>query len=276
MKRLQSSCQTRRTDQQSISCDKQLRYMYTRNALLMRLLKNRRQPTTGFALLGAHQVAENSSTAHDRFCPSWGSSGRRSPRVSVNLMFYLNPNRTDFDKYTHLQINLVLRETHLGSPVWFSLSVRTLPLPDYFAGDEFIHLIQNLKQDICPCVISSGQLFRLPVVKNPGYWNEKQCLGLRSADPIISLNSMEPAKDSQELFVLGALPIPQEDNYYLRVVKKINKSFSCSTLSVPSCHATRGKHEGWDNARLPKPRQGKSRGRARVRTTDLPVSTLAL
>ncbi|KAG5455245.1 hypothetical protein CSKR_106449 [Clonorchis sinensis] len=53
-------------------------------------------------------------------------------------------------------------------------------------------------------------------------------------------------------------------------VKKI-KSFSCSTLSVPSCHATRRKHEGWDTARLPKPKQGKSRGRGRVRTTDLPV-----
>ncbi|GAA47506.1 hypothetical protein CLF_100448 [Clonorchis sinensis] len=35
--------------------------------------------------------------------------------------------------------------------------------------------------------------------------------------------------------------------------------FGCNTLSVPSCHATRGKHEGWDTARLPKPRQGKSR-----------------
>ncbi|KER19934.1 hypothetical protein T265_11402 [Opisthorchis viverrini] len=32
------------------------------------------------------------------------------------------------------------------------------------------------------------------------------------------------------------------------------------TLSVPSCHATRRRHEGWDTARLPKPRQGKSRG----------------
>ncbi|KAG5452198.1 hypothetical protein CSKR_104298 [Clonorchis sinensis] len=31
------------------------RYMYTRNALLIRLLKILRQPTTGFALLGAHQ-----------------------------------------------------------------------------------------------------------------------------------------------------------------------------------------------------------------------------
>ncbi|KER23343.1 LOW QUALITY PROTEIN: hypothetical protein T265_14657 [Opisthorchis viverrini] len=50
----------------------------------------------------------------------------------------------------------------------------------------------------------------------------------------------------------------------------------CSTLPVPSCHATRRKHEGWDTARLPKPRQGKSRGGGRIRTTDLPVSKLAL
>ncbi|KER23154.1 hypothetical protein T265_08887 [Opisthorchis viverrini] len=39
-------------------------------------------------------VAESPSTAHDRFRPSWGSSDRRSPRVSVNLMFYLKPNCT--------------------------------------------------------------------------------------------------------------------------------------------------------------------------------------
>ncbi|KAG5455264.1 hypothetical protein CSKR_113737 [Clonorchis sinensis] len=50
------------------------------------------------------------------------------------------------------------------------------------------------------------------------------------------------------------------------------KSFSCSNLSVPNCRATRRKHEGWDTARLPKPRQGKSRGRGRVRTTDLPIN----
>ncbi|KAG5453958.1 hypothetical protein CSKR_110042 [Clonorchis sinensis] len=58
-------------------------------------------------------VAENSSTAHDRFRPSWGSSGRRNPRVSVNLMFYLSPAWAVFEKYTNLQINLVLRGTHL-------------------------------------------------------------------------------------------------------------------------------------------------------------------
>ncbi|KAG5445014.1 hypothetical protein CSKR_105026 [Clonorchis sinensis] len=77
------------------------------------------------------KVAENSSTAHDRFHPSWGSSGRRSSRVSVNLMFYLNPNWTDFEKYTHLQINLVLRRTHL-EPSWISRKGLNASLPQLF------------------------------------------------------------------------------------------------------------------------------------------------
>ncbi|KAG5443557.1 hypothetical protein CSKR_101122 [Clonorchis sinensis] len=62
-----------------------------------------------------HKVVENSSTAHDLFRPSWGSSGRRSPRVSVNLMFYLNPNCTVFEKYTHLHINLVFARDSPGT-----------------------------------------------------------------------------------------------------------------------------------------------------------------
>ncbi|KER25419.1 hypothetical protein T265_07101 [Opisthorchis viverrini] len=33
-----------------------------------------------------HKVAENSSTAHDRFRPFWGSSGRRSHRVSFDIV----------------------------------------------------------------------------------------------------------------------------------------------------------------------------------------------
>ncbi|KER31359.1 hypothetical protein T265_02408 [Opisthorchis viverrini] len=52
-------------------------------------------------------------------------------------------------------------------------------------------------------------------------------------------------------------------------------SFSCSTLSVPNCHATLRKHECWDTARLPKPRQGKSTGRGWVRAKGLPVSKFA-
>ncbi|KER21281.1 hypothetical protein T265_10362 [Opisthorchis viverrini] len=42
----------------------------------------------------------------------------------------------------------------------------------------------------------------------------------------------------------------------------------CSTLSVPNCHATKRKHEGWDTARLPKPRQGKSRGGGTFRSAN--------
>ncbi|KER22389.1 hypothetical protein T265_14867, partial [Opisthorchis viverrini] len=58
-------------------------------------------------------VAEKSSTVHGRFRSSLDSSGRRSPRVSVKIVFYLKPNCTDLAKYTHLQTDLVLRETHL-------------------------------------------------------------------------------------------------------------------------------------------------------------------
>ncbi|KAG5444612.1 hypothetical protein CSKR_100713 [Clonorchis sinensis] len=62
---------------------------------------------TYFLLETTQKVAEDSSTAHDRFRPSWGSSSRHSPRVSVNVMFYSNPNWTDCDKSNHLQIDLV-------------------------------------------------------------------------------------------------------------------------------------------------------------------------
>ncbi|KER29677.1 hypothetical protein T265_03778 [Opisthorchis viverrini] len=59
----------------------------------------------------------------------------------------------------------------------------------------------------------------------------------------------------------------------LKVVFK--KAFSCNTLPVPSCHAIRRKQEGWDTARLSKPRQGKSTGGGLVRSTDPPSGTKA-
>ncbi|KER21535.1 hypothetical protein T265_15068 [Opisthorchis viverrini] len=40
--------------------------------------------------------------------------------------------------------------------------------------------------------------------------------------------------------------------------------------------AQRRKHEGWDTARLPKPRQGKSRDGGWARTTELPISKFSL
>ncbi|KER27788.1 hypothetical protein T265_05215 [Opisthorchis viverrini] len=49
---------------------------------------------------------------------SSGSSGRRSSRVSVKLMFNLNPNWTVFEKYTHLQTNLVFTRDSTKSLVY--------------------------------------------------------------------------------------------------------------------------------------------------------------
>ncbi|KER26182.1 hypothetical protein T265_06533 [Opisthorchis viverrini] len=61
-----------------------------------------------------HKVDENLSTAHDRFRPSWSSLGTRSPRVSVNLMFYLKPNCTKLAKHTHLQTKLTSQTRDLA------------------------------------------------------------------------------------------------------------------------------------------------------------------
>ncbi|KAG5443280.1 hypothetical protein CSKR_106280 [Clonorchis sinensis] len=52
-------------------------------------------------------------------------------------------------------------------------------------------------------------------------------------------------------------------------IDEIKKSFSCSTILVPNCHANGRRHEGWDTARWPKPRQGRSRCRARYLNMDL-------
>ncbi|GAA52462.1 sorting nexin-6 [Clonorchis sinensis] len=97
---------------------------------------------------------------------------------------------------------------------------------------------------------------------------------------IFSCKNLQPFESeftAKSLLNLIQLPVLYKGPPYLRInAAKISfyatykESFSCSTLSVPSSRATRGKHEGLDTARLPKPRQGKSRGRSRFRTTSLP------
>ncbi|KER29696.1 LOW QUALITY PROTEIN: hypothetical protein T265_13309 [Opisthorchis viverrini] len=74
-----------------------------------------------------HRVAEISSKVHDWFRPSWSSSGRRSPRVSINLMFCLNPAWTVFEKYTHLQISSVFTRDSTESVVYDILQPEALP-----------------------------------------------------------------------------------------------------------------------------------------------------
>ncbi|KER29980.1 hypothetical protein T265_13263, partial [Opisthorchis viverrini] len=53
--------------------------------------------------LGTNRATVNSSTAQDRFRPSWGSSVRHNLRFPVNIMFKLNSNCTELAKHTHLQ-----------------------------------------------------------------------------------------------------------------------------------------------------------------------------
>ncbi|KAG5446446.1 hypothetical protein CSKR_105403 [Clonorchis sinensis] len=56
----------------------------------------------------SRKISENSSIALGLFCRSWGSSVRRIPRVSVNPVFYLDLNCTQFADCTHLeQLNLL-------------------------------------------------------------------------------------------------------------------------------------------------------------------------
>ncbi|KER32763.1 hypothetical protein T265_12751, partial [Opisthorchis viverrini] len=50
-------------------------------------------------------VSENFSIVRDRFNYSWGSSDKRILQVSINLLYYLNPNCTKHDSYTHLHTN---------------------------------------------------------------------------------------------------------------------------------------------------------------------------
>ncbi|KER20862.1 hypothetical protein T265_10671 [Opisthorchis viverrini] len=69
--------------------------------------KTQTRDSVGFQEATTHEVSEDSPTARERFVSIWGSSRWRSLRVTVNRMFYLNPKWTDFDKHTHLQINLV-------------------------------------------------------------------------------------------------------------------------------------------------------------------------
>ncbi|KER29678.1 LOW QUALITY PROTEIN: hypothetical protein T265_13325 [Opisthorchis viverrini] len=142
-------------------------------------------------------VAENSSTAHDRSRPSWGSSDRRSLRVSVNLMFYLNPNWTVFEKYTNLQINLVSTRVDLSSMILSAAE---------FARNDFHNSLP------CHSLTAFGSLphFTWLCEKNPS----------RKSVDWHTQHVARPVQTMQCDQLIG---------------KKEKKAFSCGTLSLP-CH----------------------------------------
>ncbi|KER28298.1 hypothetical protein T265_04830 [Opisthorchis viverrini] len=92
------------------------------------------------------------------------------------------------------------------------------------------------------------------------YFSGKRVLDVGCGSAILSLFAAEAGADH----VYG---VEASTDIFAAALETIN----CSTLLVPNCHATRSKHEGWDTARLPKPKQGKW-----VRTTDLSVNKFAL
>ncbi|KER28977.1 hypothetical protein T265_04274 [Opisthorchis viverrini] len=59
-----------------------------------------------------HKDAENSSTVHSWIRPSLGTSRKRRPQVSINLMFYLNPNRSRITKYPHGRLTRIPAEEY--------------------------------------------------------------------------------------------------------------------------------------------------------------------
>ncbi|KAG5453953.1 hypothetical protein CSKR_114026 [Clonorchis sinensis] len=83
-----------------------------------------------------HRVAENRLTVHNWFCPSWDSSGRCSPRES---------NWTDFDKYTHWQIELVFTRDSSESLVCDILQLKQRPRP-FSRKNMFLLFIERQKR----------------------------------------------------------------------------------------------------------------------------------
>ncbi|KAG5454321.1 hypothetical protein CSKR_109227, partial [Clonorchis sinensis] len=84
------------------------------------------QVTNCLAEHSAHNIAENFSIKHDRFRASWDSSGRHSPQVSVNLMFYLNPHCTELDKNAHSHVDWVFTEDSSESLVYGVVQLNVL------------------------------------------------------------------------------------------------------------------------------------------------------
>ncbi|KAG5453879.1 hypothetical protein CSKR_108595 [Clonorchis sinensis] len=89
---------------------------------------------------------------------------RRGPQVSFNLMFYLNPNCTDCDECTHLQINLVFTEDSSKSLVYDVLQLNVLHKDCSFLQKVFDNT----------GVVSWDQVKRNPQI----FANPKFCLNL--------------------------------------------------------------------------------------------------
>ncbi|KAG5453166.1 hypothetical protein CSKR_106996 [Clonorchis sinensis] len=89
------------------------RYMYIRNGLLIRLLKTLRQPTTGFALLGAHQ--RRLGAAHS---VSWKHRKQEIQLGSSSIMKTLTFHHNSLPHSYHLCVRVCIVHGEARWPKW--------------------------------------------------------------------------------------------------------------------------------------------------------------
>ncbi|KAG5442396.1 hypothetical protein CSKR_103633 [Clonorchis sinensis] len=222
-------------------------------------------------------VAENSSTAHDRFRPSWSSSGRRSLRVSVNLMFYLNPNWTVFREIHQFANQFGFAKIYLPSD-----NCRSIP---------YIFERKAYLPTCLPAMPPEGstKVEVLPSCPSPERSSRDAGVGFeprifRSEGDKSSDKPRQPLtglRESGQMLYMKLSEVVQKIN--MKVKDCVGKWLAKDNLGEKLAEVleirktiTQRKYEGWDTAKLPKPRQGKSSGTSRVRTTELPVSKFVL
>ncbi|KER22682.1 LOW QUALITY PROTEIN: hypothetical protein T265_14800 [Opisthorchis viverrini] len=176
-----------------------------------------------------HKVAENSSTAHNRFRPSSsGSTGRRSPRVSVNLVFYLNPNWTVCEKYTHLQINLVSTRDSTESLFYDILQLNLLHIDRLMIYTIF---------EISQCIFIKETTHKVGSIGTQGRRKLGDCTYLLSPKKGetgrgLSRSFQQLSKSTSERSSLGTIHVCYEQNTYPDKTPKPQRKVAQRVLSV--------------------------------------------
>ncbi|KAG5452815.1 hypothetical protein CSKR_109016 [Clonorchis sinensis] len=102
-------------------------------------------PSGGMAARHRNGVAENSSTAHDRFRPSWGSSGRRLETSktgdSAGFQVSLSQNQIDMQMSVFIENILILWSRYTSNQSAF--------------GPRNIEIIINLARTFLECTCTS-------------------------------------------------------------------------------------------------------------------------
>ncbi|KER27704.1 hypothetical protein T265_05331 [Opisthorchis viverrini] len=142
---------------------------------------------------------------------------------------------------------------------------------------------QNTRGMVCVRDRPYAQRFKLPDQMSPRCLNQQRAnkTDVHTQTHMDNINSYESNRRKTSKFPLHSLGALDPNTAFRNEVSfpteletsdtSTNMGANRSAIAPFRCYATGRKHEGWDTARLPKPRQGKSRGRGWVLSTDLPV-----